>query len=78
MSAESYAEQQFAAALTMHGFTERLSRAGASSPDDVYIAAASTPASEIIGSADQYFVLAVHDEGAPHGFALTRLSEVDR
>jgi len=78
VSAESYAEEQFKAALASPGFATRLRAAGADLPDDVVVVDNSTPIGEVLARLTQVGVVAVCDEDEPHGFAVGQLLWVAR
>lgn len=73
MSAESYAEQQFAKALAVPSFAARLGMLGVAL-DEVQVVDSSTPVGEVL--AWRARVVAVCDEDAPQGFTLARITEV--
>jgi hypothetical protein len=70
VSAEAYAQEQFAAALTDPGFMARLRAAGADDPAAVVVFSADVPASEVFARAGTSAVIALHDDDQPHGFAV--------
>lgn len=71
MSAESYAAEQFAKALLLPEFRERLTNVGgdASGPERHIVVAASTPIGEVLSRVTTS-VVAVYDDEAEHGFTL--------
>lgn len=77
MSAEAYSEQQFNAVKTNPVFVSRVADYG-TTVDALIVVADSTPVGEVLARVNYGRVVAVLDEDAPHGFALARISEVER
>jgi hypothetical protein len=79
VSAESYAHNQFTAALDNPAFSARIYDTGINDLDQVVIVDSSTPVGEVLARCgDTARLVAVCDEDAPHGFALARIEGTDQ